>query len=86
MFRSIEAAAMIYKEMDNQERAADLFEEACNLYLSHGVPDTALIVLEKAGKMIEAKNPDRAIRMYLKGIDVAEVRRSDPALSCPLRT
>ena len=71
--RSIEAAAGIYKEMGKVERAADLIEEACNLYLEHGVPDTALIALEKAGQMLETKDVDRAIRMYLKGIDVAEV-------------
>jgi len=65
--------AQMYKEMNQPEKAADIMEEACNLFLQHGTPDTALVALEKAAKMIEATAPDRAIRLYRKGCDVAEV-------------
>ena len=51
-YRSLEAAALIYKEMNEFHKVAALVEEACNLYLEHGVPDTASIALERAAKSV----------------------------------
>lgn len=48
--RSVEAAAMLYKEAGDFSRAADLIEQASTLYLEHGTQDTAAVVLDRAGK------------------------------------
>ncbi|KAK2190916.1 hypothetical protein NP493_65g07041 [Ridgeia piscesae] len=69
---SMEAAALIYKELKEFHKIANLVEEASNLYLEHGVPDTASIALERAAKMIETHEPERAIELYKKACDVCE--------------
>ena len=48
--RSLESAALIYKELKQFERAAELVKKASDLYLEHGTPDTAAIALDKAAK------------------------------------
>ena len=48
--RAIEAAAMLHKDAGNLAKAADLIEEASVAYLEHGTPDTASVVLDRAGK------------------------------------
>lgn len=48
--RSLEAAALIHKEIKEYMRASELIEQASVLYLEHGIPDTAAISLERAAK------------------------------------
>ncbi|ELU05866.1 hypothetical protein CAPTEDRAFT_177891 [Capitella teleta] len=71
--KSLEAAALIQKETKDFRMATELIETASDLYLQHGVPDTAAICLERAAKMLEPVLPEEAIRMYLKASDVAEM-------------
>ena len=54
--RSLEAVALIYKETKEFHKIANLVEEASNLYLEHGVPDTASIALERAAKSVAPSN------------------------------
>ena len=69
--RSIEAAAMIYKEAKNFDEAADLVEQASALYLEHGVPDTAAISLERAAKSVSMLLLPINIIIYYKDNNVA---------------
>ncbi len=48
--RSWEAAAMCQKELKDWKKAAEYIEQACELFLEHGTPDTAGIVLDKGAK------------------------------------
>lgn len=70
--KSLESAALIYKDMQEFTKAADLVEQASDLYLEHGTPDTAAIALDRAAKMIEGACPDRAIILYQKAYNVSE--------------
>jgi tetratricopeptide (TPR) repeat protein len=71
--KSLEAASLIYKEMGELDKACHMVETAANLYREHGTPDTAVIALEKAGKMVEKDHPERAIHLYKKAMDAAEM-------------
>ncbi len=50
IWRSLEAASLLYKELKQLDRAADVILEASNLFIEHGTPDTAGITLDKAAK------------------------------------
>jgi hypothetical protein len=48
--RSLEAAAMIYKDMRNMDKASELFDRAGTLYHESGTPDTAGLAMERIAK------------------------------------
>ena len=48
--RSFEAAAMCQKELKDWKKSGEYIEQACELFLEHGTPDTAGIVLDKGAK------------------------------------
>ena len=51
-FRSMEAAALVYRDMKDLDKACDLVEKASLLYLEHGTPDTAALALDRAAKSV----------------------------------
>ena len=73
-YRCIEQAALISKETGEMEAVSHLSERAAVLYREHGVPDTAALVLVKGAKIVEAKNPEKALSMYNMAIDTVMVR------------
>ena len=48
--RAVESAGMLSKESGDLNKAVDLIEQASTMYLEHGTPDTAAIVLDRAAK------------------------------------
>jgi hypothetical protein len=50
MFRALEQAGAMLKEMKKLDEAAELMQRAGSLYQEHGTPDTAALVLIKAAK------------------------------------
>ena len=52
MFRSFEAAAMCQKELTEWKKVGEYIEQACELFLEHGAPDTGGIVLDKGAKYV----------------------------------
>jgi hypothetical protein len=71
--KCFDQAALVCKELGQLQEIADLAERACNMYQQHGSPDSGAMCLEKAAKMIEQQNPDRAIDLYRRGVDVVLV-------------
>uniref|UniRef100_A0A8D0HDD7 Gamma-soluble NSF attachment protein n=1 Tax=Sphenodon punctatus TaxID=8508 RepID=A0A8D0HDD7_SPHPU len=67
-----EQAGMMLKEMQRLPEAVQLIEKASMMYLENGTPDTAAISLDRAGKLIENVNPDKAIQLYQQTAAVFE--------------
>lgn len=72
--RSIEHAVLICKEMGNLAEAPKLAHSACSLYQMHGSPDAGAAVLDKAGKMIEATQPQEALELFKRAANIVMVR------------
>lgn len=68
--KSLEQAALVSKDMGDLNGAMKLVERASQLFQEHGTPDTAALSLDKGAKMIEAKYPAEAARLYEKAADV----------------
>ncbi|XP_067651910.1 gamma-soluble NSF attachment protein-like isoform X2 [Haliotis asinina] len=71
--KSYEQAAMICKENKEIDQCLHLMQTAATLFQEHGTPDTAALTLDKAAKMVEMNQPEKAIDMYLKACDVVEI-------------
>ncbi|XP_046360371.2 gamma-soluble NSF attachment protein-like [Haliotis rufescens] len=71
--KSFEQAAMICKENKEIDQCLHLMQTAAVMFQEHGTPDTAALTLDKAAKMVEMNQPEKAIDIYLKACDVAEI-------------
>ncbi|NXJ08903.1 SNAG protein, partial [Odontophorus gujanensis] len=60
------------QEMQRLPEAVQLIEKASMMYLENGTPDTAAIALERAGKLIENVNPEKAVQLYQQAASVFE--------------
>lgn len=70
--KAYEQAGMMLKEMQKHHDAVELIQKASMMYLENGTPDTAAIALDRAGKVIENINPDKAIQLYQQTASVFE--------------
>ncbi|XP_074843557.1 gamma-soluble NSF attachment protein isoform X2 [Carettochelys insculpta] len=70
--KAYEQAGMMLKEMQKLPEAVQLIEKASMMYLENGTPDTAAIALERAGKLIESVNPEKAVQLYQQTASVFE--------------
>uniref|UniRef100_A0A8C8R510 Gamma-soluble NSF attachment protein n=1 Tax=Pelusios castaneus TaxID=367368 RepID=A0A8C8R510_9SAUR len=70
--KAYEQAGMMLKEMQKLPEAVQLIEKASMMYLENGTPDTAAIALERAGKLIESMNPEKAVLLYQQTASVFE--------------
>ncbi|XP_044282386.1 gamma-soluble NSF attachment protein isoform X2 [Varanus komodoensis] len=70
--KAYEQAGMMLKEMQQHHDAVELIQKASMMYLENGTPDTAAIALDRAGKVIENINPDKAIQLYQQTASVFE--------------
>ncbi|XP_076244085.1 gamma-soluble NSF attachment protein [Calliopsis andreniformis] len=68
--KSIEQAILISKEMGNLADVPKLAHSACNLYQMYGSHDAGASVLDKAAKMIEAKQPHDALELYKRASSI----------------
>ncbi|XP_034063590.1 N-ethylmaleimide-sensitive factor attachment protein, gamma b [Gymnodraco acuticeps] len=70
--KAIEQAGMMMKEQKKMPEAIDLIEKACMMYMENGTPDTAAMALDRAGKLIEPINLEKAVDLYQKAAGVFE--------------
>ncbi|XP_033295311.1 gamma-soluble NSF attachment protein isoform X4 [Orcinus orca] len=70
--RAYEQAGMMLKEMQKLPEAVQLIEKASMMYLENGTPDTAAMALERAGKLIENVDPEKAVQLYQQTANVFE--------------
>lgn len=70
--KAIEQAGMMLKEQKKMPEAIQLIEKACMMYMENGTPDTAAMALDRAGKLIEPINLDKAVDLYQKAAGVFE--------------
>ncbi|XP_029446843.1 gamma-soluble NSF attachment protein isoform X2 [Rhinatrema bivittatum] len=70
--KAYEQAGMMLKEMHKLPEAVHLIEKASMMYLENGTPDTAAMALERAGKLIENVNLEKAVHLYQQSASVFE--------------
>ncbi|KAL6041228.1 hypothetical protein STEG23_022934 [Scotinomys teguina] len=70
--KAYEQAGMMLKEMQKLPEAVQLIEKASMMYLENGTPDTAAMALERAGKLIENIDPEKAVQLYQQTASVFE--------------
>lgn len=68
--KSKEAAAMAAKDAKDLQRAVELFEQSAEGYLLSGSADTASMTIDKAAKIVEALDPEKAVRLYEHGLTI----------------
>lgn len=71
--KSYEQAGLISKENKELDLAVKYMERASFMFQENGTPDTAALCLEKAAKMVEMNEPARAVELYKKASDVADI-------------
>ena len=64
-FRSIENAATLYKELGDVDNAAKNMEIAVDRYAESGTLDTSAMALDKAGRLFESSDPEKAIEVQI---------------------
>ncbi|WKY09140.1 hypothetical protein Q1695_001921 [Nippostrongylus brasiliensis] len=70
-----EGAAMLLRDAGDAAASFSLFEKAIDQYAESGSLDTAAMTVEKAAKVIVLQEPEKAIKLYEKGL--ALVQQSD---------
>lgn len=71
--KSYEQAGLICKENNMIEDAINLMEYAAKLFQEDGSPDTAALVLDRAGKIVEISHPSKSAQLFQKACDVSEI-------------
>uniref|UniRef100_A0A3B4CGF4 Gamma-soluble NSF attachment protein n=1 Tax=Pygocentrus nattereri TaxID=42514 RepID=A0A3B4CGF4_PYGNA len=71
---AIEAAGMMLKDMKRLPEAVELIEKASVMYVENGTSGTAGMALDRAGKLIEPMDLEKAVDLYQKAASVFEVR------------
>uniref|UniRef100_A0A7I5EDH2 Gamma-soluble NSF attachment protein n=1 Tax=Haemonchus contortus TaxID=6289 RepID=A0A7I5EDH2_HAECO len=70
-----EGAAMLLRDAGDSAGAFPLFEKAIDQYAESGSLDTAAMSVDKAAKVVVLQEPEKAIKLYEKGL--ALVQQSD---------
>ncbi|BFZ12682.1 hypothetical protein BsWGS_15721 [Bradybaena similaris] len=71
--KAYEQAGLLCKENEEFDEAVHWMELAALMFQEHGTPDTAALCFEKAAKMVEKDKPEKAIHLYTKASEVAEI-------------
>ncbi|XP_041959544.1 N-ethylmaleimide-sensitive factor attachment protein, gamma b isoform X2 [Alosa sapidissima] len=67
-----EQAGMMLKDMKRMPEAIQLIEKACVMYVENGTAGTAGIALDRAGKLMEPMDLEKAVDLYQKAAYVFE--------------
>jgi len=67
-----EEAGSICLQMDQIENSVQYYDQAAELYLLEGTPDTAAMCLKRLAKKIEMKHPQIAVEVYEKSANIYE--------------
>ncbi|XP_067887339.1 N-ethylmaleimide-sensitive factor attachment protein, gamma b [Heterodontus francisci] len=70
--KAYEQAGMMLKEMQRLPEAVNLIEKASMMFVESGTPDTAAMALDRAGKLIENVNLEKAVDLYQQAASVFE--------------
>uniref|UniRef100_A0AAY4A352 Gamma-soluble NSF attachment protein n=1 Tax=Denticeps clupeoides TaxID=299321 RepID=A0AAY4A352_9TELE len=70
--KAIEQAGMMLKDMKRVAEAVQLIEKACVMYVENGTSGTAGMALDRAGKLIEPIDLEKAVDLYQKAASVFE--------------
>uniref|UniRef100_A0A3Q3RUG4 Gamma-soluble NSF attachment protein n=1 Tax=Mastacembelus armatus TaxID=205130 RepID=A0A3Q3RUG4_9TELE len=62
----------LQQEQKKMPEAIQYIEKACMMYMENGTPDTAAMALDRAGKLIEPINLEKAVDLYQKAAGVFE--------------
>lgn len=73
VFRTIEQALLICKEMGDLSEVSKLAHSACSLFQQHGSPESGVTALDKAAKMLEATQPQQALELFKRAADIIMV-------------
>uniref|UniRef100_A0A0R3PJ77 Gamma-soluble NSF attachment protein n=1 Tax=Angiostrongylus costaricensis TaxID=334426 RepID=A0A0R3PJ77_ANGCS len=73
--KDLEGAAMLLKDAGDVSAAFPLFEKAIVQYAESGSLDTAAMTVERAAKVVAQNEPEKAIKLYEKGLVL--VQQSD---------
>lgn len=60
--------------MGNIAEVPKLAHSACSLYQMHGSPESGASALDKAGKMMEASQPQEALELFKRASNIVMVR------------
>jgi len=71
--KALEQAALIYRDLKDYEKTADLGDEAAQNFREANVPDTAVHTLDKIAKTVEVYTPARAVQLYLKAAEIVDL-------------
>lgn len=71
--KSLEQAALLYKEKGAFEKVPALFKNAAQFYRENGSVDTAANCLERGAKILEVPIPSQAAELYELASDTNEV-------------
>ncbi|CAB3397862.1 unnamed protein product [Caenorhabditis bovis] len=72
-----ESAAMLLRDIKEFDEAVKLFERAIDGYAESGSLDTAAMTVEKAADVLKNDDPEKALKIYEKGLSL--VQQSDRA-------
>ncbi|KAG5286577.1 hypothetical protein AALO_G00016410 [Alosa alosa] len=70
--KAYEQAGMMLKDMKRMPEAIQLIEKACVMYVENGTAGTAGIALDRAGKLMEPMDLEKAVDLYQKAAYVFE--------------
>jgi len=71
--KSLDQSVLILKEMQDWKEISLVAHRACQLFQEHGSPDTAALMLDKAGKIIEPHIPEDALTLYKRAMEVVMI-------------
>jgi gamma-soluble NSF attachment protein len=69
----LDQSVLILKEMQDWKEVSLVAHRACQLFQEHGSPDTAALMLDKAGKIIEPYIPEDALTLYKRAMEVVMI-------------
>ena len=73
-FQVHRAGSACLKEMGNLSEVSKLAHSACGLFQQHGSPESAVTALDKAAKMLEATQPQQALELFRRAVDIISVK------------
>ncbi|XP_076636223.1 gamma-soluble NSF attachment protein-like isoform X2 [Colletes latitarsis] len=77
--KSVEQAVLICKEMGNLAEVPKLAHSACCYYQMQGSSESGISVLDKAGKIVEATQPQEALELFERAAYMVEDNPSQAA-------
>lgn len=74
--KCLDQVILIAKEIGNFSDVQEYAERACHLYQQHGSPESGASSLDKAAKILESTNPEKALQLYQHACDVVMIEDS----------